>query len=351
MATKRNHTLWRRLRVLPALLVLVLGPAVLISARADILYPPTPGLIYDVAGQNYIRPENLRQEVGDARYILLGETHDNPIHHQRQADLVNLLSQNGKHRAVVWEMINRDRQKALDIAWAEGGPEKLGPNLDWSESGWPSWQDYAPIAEAAANHKLPMVAGNLPADLLRPMIRHGRDVLPPALAQKLDLPAIPANIAALFNTEIARSHCGMLPTDMIPAFGEVQFARDASLARAMVDAAQTGGVDGAFLIAGAMHTRGNVGVPWHLRRFDPEGRIVVVTMIEIGTPPPGAEAEPAEAYLQQFGPGKSSDFIWFTSSLERGDPCDDLRMPDVKHDSKDTAKPSSPVDEMPVDTD
>lgn len=290
--------------------------------------PPAPGLIFDMAGQRYVMFDDMVSRLAGTRFILIGEKHDNPIHHHHQAQLVRALSKhNDSKRAVVWEMFNRDQQDSLDQAWQTVGPEELGSAMKWGESGWPSWHDYAPIAEAAKENGLPMVAGNLPQDVLRPMISDGISALPTELAEKLALPPLPDDIAARFDQEIAEGHCNMLPKSQVPAFSFVQFARDASLARAMIDANKTSSPDGAFLIAGAMHVRDDVAAPYHLRRYAPDVTdkdIAVVILVEADDP--GEDISGARDYALRMGSANVADFLWFTNDLPRTDPCEDMQI-------------------------
>lgn len=314
------------------LTVLCVGTIVPAQAANKPISPmsPAPGLIYDVAKNAYVRLETVQSAVAGVKYILLGETHNNLIHHQRQAELIDVLSGDGIKRAVVWEMINRDQQAALNAAWSDKKKtiDDIGSQLDWDNSGWPSWQDYSPIAEAARQHQLPMIAGNLPDDLPGPLMDKGIAALPASLAKKLALPPMPDDTKILFDQEIVDAHCGIMSPDQAPPFSIIQFTRDASLARAMFDTSKQKGIDGAFLIAGSMHVRANVAVPWHLKRFDPKGTSIVITMIE--APNPGDPAVPPADYLKAFGPGHSVDFVWFTSDLDQSDPCEGIVMPHIK---------------------
>ena len=230
-------------------------------------------------------------------------------------------------RAVVWEMFNRDQQESLHQAWQTVSPDELGSEMNWAESGWPSWHDYAPIAEAAKENGLPMVAGNLPQDVLRPMISEGINALPTELAEKFALPSLPDDIATRFDQEIAEGHCNMLPKSQLPAFSRVQFARDASLAHAMIDADADKNIDGAFLIAGAMHVRDDIAVPYHLRRYAPDlldDDIAVVVLIEADDP--GEDPPGVRDYSLRMGSENVADFMWFTNDLPREDPCEDMNI-------------------------
>ncbi|UKV16249.1 ChaN family lipoprotein [Thalassospiraceae bacterium SW-3-3] len=294
---------------------------------ADAL-PPAPGLIFDMAGQRYVMFDDMVSRLAGTRFVLIGEKHDNPIHHHHQAQLVRALSKReNTRRAVVWEMFNQDQQENLDQAWQAVSPEELGSEMNWGESGWPSWHDYAPIAEAAKENGLPMVAGNLPQNILRPMIREGISAMPTELAEKLALPPIPDDIAARFDQEIAEGHCNMLPKSQLPAFSLVQFARDASLARTMIDVNKTNSPDGAFLIAGAMHVRNDVAVPYHLHRYAPDltdKDIAVVILVEADDP--GEDLPGVRDYALRMGSEDVADFMWFTNDLPRTDPCEDMNI-------------------------
>ena len=290
--------------------------------------PPAPGLIFDIQAGEYIMFDELVERLSGRKYVLIGEKHDNPIHHHHQAQLVDALSKQDKtHRAVVWEMFTRDQQPLLDQTWQSVSISELGPALNWEERGWPSWHDYAPIAQAARDNDLKMVAGNLPDDILKTMISDGNKAMSDDLASKLDLPDVPQDFLTRLNVEIAEGHCNMLPDNMLGAFSNVQFARDASLARAMHDAALRDDIDGAFLIAGAMHVRNSIAVPWHLHRFEPglaEKDVAVVSLIEADDP--GDDASLIEDYAMRFGAPDDIDFMWFTNDIERDNPCHDLTM-------------------------
>ena len=53
---------------------------------------------------------DLPAELGDADVVFLGEVHDNPEHHLRQAEYLAALAPG----AVVWEMLSPDQAAALN---------------------------------------------------------------------------------------------------------------------------------------------------------------------------------------------------------------------------------------------
>ena len=114
------------------------------------------------------------------------------------------------------------------------------------------------------------------------------------------------------------SHCGMLRGPAVERMVDVQRARDAALADALVRAADAGEPgDGAILIAGGGHVRKDYGVPWYLGQHGvKQEEILAVRFVEVA---PGAEA--ASDYVENG----AFDLLWFTTPVDRGDPCKALR--------------------------
>ncbi len=103
----------------------------------------------------------LEKALANARFVLLGEIHDNPDHHRLQARLIDALVSKGRRPAIVFEMIPANLQAELDHH-VQGGVREastLGKALRWEERGWPDWTIYQPIAEAALSAALPLKAG------------------------------------------------------------------------------------------------------------------------------------------------------------------------------------------------
>lgn len=247
----------------------------------------------------------LNADLADARFVLLGEIHDNPHHHAAQASLLRSMVDAGRKPAVVWEMVPRDRQAAID-AWTAGpdagDADGFAGAVGWAESGWPDFSLYRPIVDAAIDGGLAMVAGGLEMEPTRTVARAGLSGLGDgrigdwALTDPLPDDAISTHLDAVFD-----GHCGLVPRERLGAMVDVQVARDASMAAAML-----GHPDGAVLIAGNGHVRSDIGVPLFLRRLAPEGRIATVGL----------------------GEGRAGGaFDWFRAfpPAEREDPCVALR--------------------------
>ena len=109
--------------------------------------------------------------------------------------------------------------------------------------------------------------------------------------------------------EIRAGHCGMANDAMVTAMLDVQRARDASLADALLRADER---MPPVLIAGAGHVRKDAGVPVYLARRVPDKRTLSVAFLEVG----GFAEPPLVELAAQY------DFVWYTPRVDDLDPCD-----------------------------
>lgn len=268
--------------------------------------------IWAAAASDFIAPEALVTTLADVRFVLLGELHDNPRHHALQAWVIRALGERNQRRAVVVEMIAADQAPALELFYAMPEPRAaaLETFLKWDQSGWPAFSAYAGIFDAALGAGFPLRPGNLDRSLLGSLHRQGFAALPPATRARLELPtAIPAPLANALETAIAAAHCQELAGTNLTPFAEIQYARDATMAKALIDDAQA---DGAILIAGAEHVRRDRGVPYHLRRFKAAGKIVSVAFVE---------AVPGQTDPTAYAAVAAADYVWFTAGPARQSRC------------------------------
>lgn len=236
-----------------------------------------------------------------AQIYLLGEVHDNPVHHEHQTRAVAALSPS----ALVFEMLTPE-QAARATPETRADADTLGAALDWDGSGWPDFAMYFPLFEAAPNAAifgaaLPRAAARAAMD--QPVTesfgtdaaRYGIDQ-PLSEADQQDREALQAS-----------AHCDMLPQEMLPGMVAVQRLRDAMLARAALDALDaTGGP--VAVITGTGHARTDQGVPLKLSRAAPQVAVLALGQVEAapdGTPP--------------------FDLWIVTDPVDRPDPCDAFR--------------------------
>jgi uncharacterized iron-regulated protein len=250
-----------------------------------------------------------------ARFVLIGEQHDNPDHHLLQARLLRALLAGGRKPAVVFEMLDQEQQPAIDRALAAHvDVDAFGAAVDWAHSGWPPWSLYRPLFAEVLGAGLPIIAAGL--DRKAAMRMAGQDLaeFDPALAHALEAAGpLPPEQQAALREEMQQVHCGKISaTEMLDAMALIQRARDARLALGL----QRAGADGAVLIAGAGHVRDDRGVPAYLARAG-AGAPLSIALLEVQ---PGA-LRPADYVAQLEAAVPPYDLLWFTPRASDADHC------------------------------
>lgn len=281
---------------------------------------PLVGVIWDARAGQAISVEALVARLAAARFVLLGEKHDNPDHHRLQARVFTALLAAGRRPALAFEMLDADVAPAVQgfLASKPADAAGLGPAVDWAARSWPAWPLYQQIADPAVKAGLPVLAANLSDRLAKAAARQGSQALPAELRAtlRLDEP-LPDGVRAAMAQEIADSHCGFAPPGMVEPMILVQRARDAHMAWV----AHTGATaDGTVLIAGFGHVRTDRAVPEHLGRFGATG-VQALAFMEVQR-----DRNEAGRYLEgPEGAAPPFDFLWFTPRVDDVDPCEKFR--------------------------
>lgn len=270
---------------------------------------PLTGTVWTGAGEA-ASFEDIEQAAAGADFVAIGEIHSNAEQHANQARLIEAMAKAGRKPTVVFEMVPKGLQGALDAFLAEDTPDAaaLGEKLDWEKRGWPDWALYRPIAEAALAAGLPMIAGDLDRDTIRAI---GKGEEKPA-----DGIAYSEAIRSKLGDEIRQAHCNLMPEQAIPPMIAVQQARDLSMADAMRNAEG----DGAVLIAGGGHTRKDWGVPFVLRAKAPEKTVLSIGQIEVTD-----EATGFADYPDEGETALPYDYVVFTARSDDTDHCAELK--------------------------
>lgn len=276
-----------------------------LGARSD---HPLDGTIWVVATGERIDDAELAVRLDRADVAILGEIHDNPTHHARQAELVEALDPEG----IALEMVPEASEEGIQVFLAEGGARaEIGPAIGWDRLGWPDWDMYEPILEAAP--RAYVAGGGVSRGKLAAAMRGDAAAVfgVGASAYGLDAPLGAAERTDLEDEMIA-AHCDRLPRSAAGGMIEAQRLRDARFAHAVRRAAAAGEGQ-AVLITGNGHARTDRGVPAYLAAADPG-----LTVISLGQ----VETVPGRDRLEEYAAGGLPyDFVWFSAPAERGDPC------------------------------
>jgi uncharacterized iron-regulated protein len=278
---------------------------------------PLVGRIWDVTAGAFIDRTTLVDRLRSGGFVLLGEKHDNPDHHRLQAWLLRSLIEAGRHPAVGFEMFTVADAPAIaqHMAAHPGDAVGLAEAVNWQRSGWPPWAMYQPIAEAALQANLPIVATNLAPAMVRALGHGGAEVPDPTLSIRLELDRpLPTETRTAMAEDIRQAHCGHATEERIEAMIRIQRARDAQMAERLVAA---GRQDGAVLIAGAGHVRRDYGIPTYLASRQPVASVLSVAFLEVSQ-----ELRAPTAYAARFDQqALPFDYVWFTPRVDDQDPC------------------------------
>ncbi|MDA7426291.1 ChaN family lipoprotein [Thalassococcus lentus] len=241
---------------------------------------------------------HAEQVAFDADVLFLGEQHDNPAHHERQAEIVSEVGP----AALVFEMLTAE-QAARVTPELIADKDQLEAALGWSESGWPDFSMYHPIFAAAPD------AAYFGAAVPR---REARRVMSESVTAIFGDEAglygltepLPADQQEEREALQLAAHCDAMPQEMLPVMVDIQRLRDAFLARAAVEAREkTGG--SVIVITGNGHARTDWGAPVALSRVAPELSIAAL----------------GQGELAHGAPTGTFDMIEIASDVERDDPC------------------------------
>lgn len=241
--------------------------------------------------------------------LLLGEFHDQPLHHRQRLEWIAELSER-RPVSIVMEQLDARMQPALDaeIAVKSEVAETIGARArrvaqaaGFDFKGW-NWAFYRPVIELALQRGLPLHAGNLSREEAIQIVRGEAH----RLAQRPPVGWSDTAQAEL-NRSIVDGHCGLLPAAMIAPMALAQRARDAQIAEVAARAAAGGRL--VVVVAGNGHIRRDYGIPVHLTDLRPGLRVLTIGLTEQG----GEDSS------------KLFDAVWSVPPLHREDPCVALR--------------------------
>lgn len=294
--------------------------ALLLSACVPTLHAPEDPAhplvdrIWDTRTQRFIGQPDLERGLQEARFVLLGEVHDNADHHRLRRDLIAALVRDGRRPTVAMEQFDREYQAALDRAQdaPAPAPATVKTATHFNEKGW-NWQYYEPIVRLALQQRLPLRAANLSrADAFQVSTGGAVAVLGADKVRALGLDEpLPAAARLKLEQVIEKGHCGKAPRERLAGIVAAQRARDA----VMADVLRHDSGAGAVLIAGNGHVRRDFGVPHYLGSND----IAVVGFLEVRE-----ERQAPADYHDRRDP--EYDYIVFTPRTPRPDPCADIRF-------------------------
>jgi uncharacterized iron-regulated protein len=110
--------------------------------------------------------QKILQELSPANIVYLGEIHDRLLDHQNQLAIIEHLYQKNPRLAMGLEMFQKPYQGSIDryLAGQISEAELVKQTEYQKRWGFP-WDNYAPLLRFAKEHKLPVVALNVPTEI------------------------------------------------------------------------------------------------------------------------------------------------------------------------------------------
>jgi len=251
----------------------------------------------------------LLNRMARSEFVLLGELHDNPIHHQVRGSLIRAA---GSRPAVVFEQFQAS-SGPIPLPGADQAREAWLDANGFDRTGW-RWPLHQPVVEAAIANARSLWGSGISRDQLRAVVRGGDAAAPEDLRRLMEGAPLTAPARAAIDSDLVAGHCGQLPESMIPGMRSAQVVRDASMTRALLSAADGGA---AWLIAGNGHVRADVAVPRLLTVAAPGKRLLVVGLLE----------RRKDGSLPDRTEQGRYDLVIITPAAERADPCASMRRP------------------------
>lgn len=283
---------------------------------------PLVGKLWDVNQKKFIDQASLLEQIRKAEYLLLGERHDNLVHHQHQTWVIQQLQQSRRKASVAFEMID-DRQGNLLARHRVSSAEEMIAILDQVRNHWNYTHRYKDLFAQTLTAQFPIVPANLNRQRLMQVVKQGEDKLPAAYKNMLkQSPLSDAQMKSL-QQEIKQSHCNMLDDAASHKLILAQRVRDAVIAHSLTKNRAPVKV----LIAGAGHVRKDRGVPLYLERQIKGTKVLTIGFTEVS-----AGANDIRRYSERWSTNSMPfDIVWFTPTVERHDMCAQFKAMHKKH--------------------
>lgn len=258
--------------------------------------------IIDVRTGKETDESTLVEILKSADFVLLGELHDNKVHHEIRGKLISRFADN--RRTVVSEHFPAPNQVNFQ---SETKADLVAAGFD--AEGW-DWPIHQSLYEQIKHKGLSLVGGNLPKEEARRMFLQGVSSLPERMAQTYTQSRLDETAERKLDHDLVEGHCGKLPEKYLLRMRFAQRMTDLSLTHNVLDRKPS------LLIAGNGHVRRDYGVPQMLASIAPQLKVLNVGFLEQGS----STQDLLQSIAGQY------DFIWITERAERKDPCENFKL-------------------------
>ena len=214
--------------------------------------------------------EQLLDAIADRRVIFVGESHDRYEDHLNQLTVIQGLKQRGKDVAIGMEFFQQPYQPAVD-AYIGGGIDEAAflRQTEYFDRWRFDYRLYRPILDYARQHRIPVIALNLEAELTRRAGEVGIEGLTPQ--ERARIPAEIDRTDAAYQARVAAvfAQHPMPDKKSLERFMEVQLLWDEGMAERAARYLQEHPEKTLVVLAGGGHIEYGQGIPKRLLRRVP----------------------------------------------------------------------------------
>lgn len=214
--------------------------------------------------------DRILKSLETANIIYLGETHDNPLDHQAQWEILQILHQQNPKIAIAMEMFQRPYQPVID-QYLQGhiSETQLVRHSEYLQRWGFPWKYYGPIVRFARDNQLPLLAINTPTEVTRQVATGGLESLETHHKQYIppleEIDTTDENYRKMLY-EIYQQHQHQTREDGFHRFVEAQILWDETMADAIANFVQANPDFTVVVIVGKGHVMYNYGIPSRVER-------------------------------------------------------------------------------------
>jgi uncharacterized iron-regulated protein len=239
----------------------------------------------DVCAGEPLRYEEVLEDLAGVDVVYLGERHTIAKHHELQTQVLTDLAKRGKPLVLALEQLESVQQPTIDrYNRGELSFDQLAEATQWAKR-WSNYEQYRAAIEAAQKLKIPVLALNARAEVIRQVARSGgvdrldektRAELPKDVV--LDDPLYRKLLGLQLMVHVSANEKMLRP--MI----EAQIARDEAMSAALATflKSEAGRGRSAVVLCGSGHVAYGLGTPERVRRRLPNVKHRIIVFSESG---------------------------------------------------------------------
>lgn len=243
-----------------------------------------PGIVKDftlraqaVVPQNNLTLEEIVDSIQDRRVVFVGEVHSEYAHHVMQLEIIRRLYKLKGRLVIGMEMFQQPFQEYLDrYIQGEISEEDFLQKTEYFTRWKFDYNLYREIMHFARAHKIPVIALNLGAEIIKKVSAHGLEMLTEEEQQHIPAAIDMTNQDYRQSMQKVFSYHTVSNSKDFENFFQSQILWDETMAHNAAEALQTYPDTPLVVLAGNGHLRYSWGIPGRLQRLTGETPVVIL---------------------------------------------------------------------------